>query len=229
MLYSRHSSRSRKSIQRRSSPSGREWGVRGMPTELEHFTKIFNNPSVETIYDELTPHEFERFVAFVLRRAGYDAKVVGPHWLRGIDVEMRLPGKSRIVGGVECKHFQKGLLVTAPVVKGVRGAPAVGGAGAKPLVITTSDFNKPAHQMALAEGKRTYLVNGSQLVRYINYDDSSARRDHQASAALIALSASSTPSPTSPAVAAQCKGTRARAPGSQRCSSGVRGSGAVRS
>jgi hypothetical protein len=60
-----------------------------------------------------------------------------------------------------------------------------------------------------------------------DYDESSARRDHQASAAVIALSASWMPSPTSPAVAAQCRGTRARAPGSHRCSSRVNGSGAV--
>ncbi len=60
-----------------------------------------------------------------------------------------------------------------------------------------------------------------------DYDESSARRDHQASAAVIAFSASLMPSPTSPAVAAQCKGIRARAPGSQRCSSRVSGSGAV--
>jgi hypothetical protein len=59
------------------------------------------------------------------------------------------------------------------------------------------------------------------------YDESSARRDHQASAAVIALSASRMPSPTSPAVAAQCRGTRARAPGSHRYSSRVNGSGAV--
>jgi hypothetical protein len=60
-----------------------------------------------------------------------------------------------------------------------------------------------------------------------DYDQSSARRDHQASAAVIAPSASRMPSPTSPAVAAQCRGIRARAPGSQRCSSRVSGSGAV--
>jgi hypothetical protein len=60
-----------------------------------------------------------------------------------------------------------------------------------------------------------------------DYDDSSARRDHQASAAVIALSAWRMSPPTSPAVAAQCRGTRASAPGSQRCSSGVNGFGAV--
>ena len=59
-----------------------------------------------------------------------------------------------------------------------------------------------------------------------DYDQSSARRDHQASAAVIAPSASRMPTPTSPAVAAQCRGTRARAPGSHRYSSRVSGSGA---
>jgi hypothetical protein len=65
------------------------------------------------------------------------------------------------------------------------------------------------------------------LARPPDYDQSSARRDHQASAAVIAPSASRMPSPTSPAVAAQCRGTRARAPGSHRYSSRVNGSGAV--
>ena len=74
---------------------------------------------------------------------------------------------------------------------------------------------------------RSSAENSSPRARPPDYDESSARRDHQASAAVIALSASWMPSPTSPAVAAQCKGTRARAPGSQRCSSRVSGSGAV--
>ena len=74
---------------------------------------------------------------------------------------------------------------------------------------------------------RPAIIDQSVRARPPDYDDSSPRRDHQASAAVIALSASRMPSPTSPAVAAQCKGIRARAPGSQRCSSRVSGSGAV--
>ncbi len=74
---------------------------------------------------------------------------------------------------------------------------------------------------------RNSAENSSPRARPPDYDESSARRDHQASAAVIALSASRMPPPTSPAVAAQCRGTRARAPGSQRCSSRVSGSGAV--
>ena len=71
------------------------------------------------------------------------------------------------------------------------------------------------------------LMTVSSRARPPDYDDSSPRRDHQASAVVIALSASRMPSPASPAVAAQCKGIRARAPGSQRYSSRVSGSGAV--
>lgn len=65
------------------------------------------------------------------------------------------------------------------------------------------------------------------LARPPGYDESPARPDHQASAAVMALSASRMPSPTRPAVAAQWRGMRARAPGSHRYSSGVSGSGAV--
>lgn len=83
---------------------------------------------------------------------------------------MRRPGLNRIIGGVECKRFDQGRLVNAPIIKGARGAPAVGGAAAKPYVITTSDFNSEAHQMAEAQGaKPVHLMNGSQLVRYITY------------------------------------------------------------
>jgi hypothetical protein len=93
------------------------------------------------------------------------------------------------------------------------------------------DQERCVERKASSEGQRDGYGAVPQtpvpLARPPDYDDSSARRDHQASAAVIALSASWMPSPTSPAVAAQCRGTRARAPGSHRCSSRVSGSGAV--
>lgn len=144
--------------------------------EPDRFAKLFDKPSVDEMY-ALSAREFEHFVAYVLRRAGYEVKEVGPHWLRGVDLEMRLAGKSRIVGGVECKRFREDQLVTSSVVKGVKGAPAVGRPGAKPFVFTTSDFNDPAHQMALATGKRVHLLNGSQIVRYIAYIQRSRYND----------------------------------------------------
>jgi chromosome partitioning protein len=139
-----------------------------MSAETEKFVGLFMSPSVESIYT-LSPKEFERFVAYVLRRAGYTVREVGPHFLRGLDLEIRLPGKSSLFGGVECKRFAPNQLVTAPIVKGVRGAPAVDLRNAKPFVITTSDFNEAAYRMAVAGSKRVYLMNGTQLVRYITY------------------------------------------------------------
>jgi chromosome partitioning protein len=148
-----------------------------MAKEPERFADLFNHPTVEDMY-VLTPREFEHFVAYVLRRAGYDARVVGPHFVRGVDIEVRVPGMTRIFGGVECKQFMPGhRVVTAAEVRGVRRAPAVVRRGAKPLVVTTSDFTDAAYQMANAGKRRVYLINGPQLVRYITYVRGSRRSD----------------------------------------------------
>ncbi len=139
-----------------------------MPAEPAKFAALFNKPTVEEMH-ALSPGDFEHFVAYALRRAGYEVKEVGPHWLRGVDLEMRVPGMTGIFGGVECKKYAPGNLVKANVVKGVLGAAAVSESSTKPFVITTSDFNSAAYQVAEAGVKRAYLVNGAQLVRFIIY------------------------------------------------------------
>jgi hypothetical protein len=48
-----------------------------MPAEPERFVALFSAPTVEAMH-ALTPREFERFVVYVLRRAGYDVREVGP-------------------------------------------------------------------------------------------------------------------------------------------------------
>jgi AAA domain/Restriction endonuclease len=124
----------------------------------------------------LSPRDFERFVGYVLHRAGLDVKEVGPHFLRGVDIEMRLPSRQRIFGGVECKRFAQGTRVTSHVVMGVQGAPVVT-KGARPFVITTSDFVDAAHQMAKAGRRPVHLINGTQLLRYIAYVKGSRNDD----------------------------------------------------
>ena len=52
-----------------------------MAAEPERITDLFKNPSGEAMY-ALTPKEFEHVVAYALRRAGYDVKEVGPHFLK---------------------------------------------------------------------------------------------------------------------------------------------------
>ena len=148
-----------------------------MPTELERFTELFNKPSWQAMHDNLTPREFENFVAYVLRRAGYDARVVGLRFLRGVDIEVRLPGQTRIIAGIECKRYVSSQLVNAHIVQHVKGASAVSRGDAKPFVITTSGFNDEAYQMANEGRKHAYLIDGSQLVRYINYIRGSRRND----------------------------------------------------
>jgi len=147
-----------------------------MSAEPARFADLFRNPSIDAMY-ALSPKDFEHFIAYVLQRAGYTVKEVGPHFLRGLDLEMRLPGKSTIFGGVECKRFASNQLVTAPIVRGVRGAPAVDRRNAKPFVITTSDFNEAARKMAQTGNKRAYLINGTQLIRYITYIQGSRHND----------------------------------------------------
>ena len=147
-----------------------------MSAEPTRFAELFRTPSVEALH-ALSPSEFEHFVAYVLRRAGFIVREVGPHFLRGLDLEMRLPGKTTVFGGVECKRFASGQLVSAPVVRGVKGAPAVDRRNAKPFVITTSGFNEAARRMAEAGSKRAYLINGAQLIRYITYIQGSRHDD----------------------------------------------------
>src|SRR5262245_56259570 len=103
-----------------------------MADEPERFAALCDTPSVDAMRT-LIPRELERVVAHVLRRAGYEVRDVGPHWLRGVDLELRLPGRSRIVGGVECKRFATSQLVTAPLVRGVKGRQQSAGRVRSPL------------------------------------------------------------------------------------------------
>jgi chromosome partitioning protein len=154
-----------------------------MPAEPERFADLFLKPSVEAMY-ALSPREFERFVAYVLRRAGYTVQEVGPHWLKGVDLEMRRPGSSRIIGGVECKRYQSDALVVPQVVSHLLGAASVSGPGAKPYVITTGDFHPNTYKIAEAGAKKAYLMNGAQLVRFITYIRGSRHDDDDTSAVI---------------------------------------------
>jgi restriction endonuclease Mrr len=140
-----------------------------MSAQPSQFATLFDKPD-RGIMRKLSPRDFERFVAYVLRRAGFDVKEVGRNFLRGLDLELRLPGKQQIFGGVECKRYTEDRPVRVPAVRGVRGAAAVKRRGAKPFVITTSDFVPDAHKEAHADkSKIVHLMNGAQLLRFITY------------------------------------------------------------
>ncbi len=137
------------------------------PAEPQRFKDLFENPTVSGMY-ELSPREFEKFVAYVFRRSGYDVNEVGLKFTRGVDLEI-FAGNSRArSGGVEVKRFEQDKAVSAQIVQKLMGAPVVRRGRASGYLVTTSSFNKAAYDMAL-HGVRTYLLNGEQFCRYIRY------------------------------------------------------------
>ena len=116
----------------------------------------------------LTPKDFEKFAAYVFRRAGYTVNEVGLRFTKGVDLELFTGDSSRRSGGVEVKRFEPDTAVTAQVVQKLMGAPTVRRGRASAYLVTTSSFNKAAYEMA-RQGSRTYLLDGEQFCRYIRY------------------------------------------------------------
>lgn len=138
------------------------------PAEPQRFKDLFANPSVQEMYT-LTPKEFEKFVAYVFRCAGYVVNDVSFRFTKGVDLELFGDASShRRSGGIEVKRLEPSALVSAQVVQKLMGAPAVRRGKAAAYLVTTSGFNKAAYEMA-AHGQRTYLLNGEQVCRYIRY------------------------------------------------------------
>jgi hypothetical protein len=137
------------------------------PAEPQRFKELFANPTVPDMYT-LTPKEFEKFVAYVFRRAGYEVNEVGLKFTKEVDLELFTGDLRKRSGGVEVKHFDQDAAVTAAIVQKLMGAPAVRKGRASAYLVATSSFNKAAYEMA-DEGIRTYLLNGEQFCRYIRY------------------------------------------------------------
>lgn len=138
------------------------------PTEPTRFVDLYNRPTVDGMY-ALTPKEFEKFVAYVFRRAGYEVHDVAFKFTRGVDLEVFSDkARRRRMGGVEVKRFDRGKLVNADAVQKLMGAPAVRRGRAMAYLTTTSGFNRAAYDIA-DEGQSTCLLDGEQLCRYITY------------------------------------------------------------
>lgn len=136
------------------------------------FEAIFAKPTIEEML-ELTPKDFEKFVAYVFQKAGYSVKDVTFKFLRGVDLEIfRTQSPKKRLGGIEVKRYGQENLVNGQTVQKLLGAPAVKG-GVDGYLITTSNFTKPGLEMAKTSN-RLHLLNGEQFVRFINYVRGSA-------------------------------------------------------
>jgi len=139
------------------------------------FAGLFAKPSVARIYAELSDHEFEHFVGYVLEQAGYSVEDTAGNYGQGLDLRMTtgLVHRRILHAGVSAKHFKPPELpapttqVQVHHVMELKGALA-GQTGISGYVVTTSTFTGPALEHARQE-PHVWPIDGKRLVRYINY------------------------------------------------------------
>lgn len=139
-----------------------------LPDHKDPLERLYRRPALASM-GELSPSNFERFVALALRHAGYRVKHTGPVFKRGVDLEL-MPveeGARKRLGGVECKRYAPGQLVGRDPVQTLAGAAALKG-GLPGFLITTSGFTEPAKDEA-KEHPNISLIDGEHLLRYANY------------------------------------------------------------
>src|SRR5262249_10123481 len=108
--------------------------------ELEAtFTSIFKEPTIERLLTELGDTDFEHFVGYVFRQAGYGVKHTGTQYGQGLDLRLYLgsPATGSPYGGVSVKHFSGDGVVTGPQVMNLRGALQ----GLRGHVVATTKLN----------------------------------------------------------------------------------------
>jgi restriction system protein len=109
----------------------------------------------------MKPSEFEKYIADLFRRMGYETEVTGGSYDRGIDVIVEKDG---IKHYIQCKKFitQE---VSVGAVRDFYGAIADHVANGKGYFITTNKFTLEAERFV--EDKPIELIDGFRLVDYI--------------------------------------------------------------
>lgn len=139
------------------------------PDNVSPFLALFRKPTISEMHT-LRPKEFEQFVAFVFRRAGYGVTDVSTQVLLGVDLELNLTlvRGTQPLGGVEVKRYAVDHLVDKAAAQLLLGAPLVHQPGGVGFLITTSDFTQSAYDFA-KQSPALHLLNGKRFVRFINY------------------------------------------------------------
>src|SRR5260221_8303886 len=134
------------------------------------FKDIFEHPSIQRILDELDPYQFEDFVGYVFKRAGFIVEDTATQYGPGLDLKLyTLPTPvKRLHSGVSVNQYQPPTLkVTARDVANLLGGLATLG-GVPGYIVTTSTLNEPAVTQARKD-PRVYPLDGDHLLRYITY------------------------------------------------------------
>lgn len=138
------------------------------------FEAIFREPSLSAL-NEFTSQQFEAFVRYVLQRAGYTIKMAAAHPPEQVPFQLQQPQHQDIRWGVASDI---GLQVTANITTHMHIGTTVADRTPKTFVFTRGTFTDEEYERAIAS--QLHLVNGDQLVRYINYIRGSQRDDDDA-------------------------------------------------
>ncbi|MEI6739556.1 MAG: restriction endonuclease [Gemmatimonadaceae bacterium] len=108
---------------------------------------------------ELTPRDFEKAIALLYHRLGYETHLTPASGDLGADVLARKDGKLYVI---ECKRFQTGKTIGRPLLQKLHSAMHVRSADAA-IFVTTAQFGRNA--MDFAAQWDIELVDGSRLVK----------------------------------------------------------------
>lgn len=123
---------------------------------------------------QLDDKEFEILITHLLSALGFEgSEHTGKTGDGGVDEtgELNVSNLAKVKVFVQAKRYQLGSKIPSGTVRQLRQAIPFGGQGA---FITTADFQKNAHEVALEAGfPRIGLINGSQLVDLLieHWDD----------------------------------------------------------
>jgi chromosome partitioning protein len=137
----------------------------------QKFEALFASPTLDAMHD-LTPTEFEHFVAHVFTAAGYTADHVAPHkfpYGPGVDLDLYAgPIRGKPLVRVEVRRYAANNWLDFSDVADFLGVLKINGSKSG-FLVTTSSFTEPAKIAAAKVGDSVHLIDGKRLLRYIAY------------------------------------------------------------
>ncbi len=121
----------------------------------------YDDESLGDIRD-LSPDHFEKFVAGLFVKRGYEASIVGGDGDHGVDIVVTNPQGEREL--VQCKRWDRHW-IGEPVVRDFYGAFMHDGQAVRGYIVTTSVFSDAAR--AWVDGKPIALIDGKGLVEAV--------------------------------------------------------------
>ncbi len=135
---------------------------------------------------QLTPDDFELFVAHIFTCAGYDVERMGQIKYPegpGVDLDIYTLTEQRknrrLVARVEVRRYAADRFISLQQTREFVGTLEIAGGNMPGYLVTTSDFAANAYQVQKDLNGRVHLINGDRLLRYIAYVGGSLYADDQ--------------------------------------------------